>query len=170
MNFEEKKENSGPQNNEVKVGLKSSVQKELMQKTIEDCLIDSTHRTNELFELYDSIGQSLEDLDKLVKDREEELKKLKEKRFHIPRPISTYRLEEKIDIFEYQIGVYKNSFLKIEEDINEILESFYNKKIPGDEAKIIEDREKYFAMIYKDAVKELRKRKAFYDKIQETTK
>jgi hypothetical protein len=120
MNYEEQNKNPDVQKNGIEV-IQSSLNKEVMQKTIEECLSDTNHQANELLDLYDSITLSFVDFDKLIEDYREELKILKEKRFHINKPLSIYRLEEKIDIFESYMDIYRRSFSKIDKDIREIL-------------------------------------------------
>ena len=167
----EEKNSKGPQNQNDDVDIaKSPAPKDLVQKSIEECLSDSDHETNELFELYDSMSQSLMDFDDLVKNQEKELKEIKEKRFHIRKPISTYRLEEKIDIFHSQIDIYKESFIKMETDVKSIMDSLFSRKIPTTEKRTISERKRYFAMIYEDAIKELDNRQKFLGKIEQAKK
>ena len=106
----------------------------------------------------------------LIGEYEISLRKIKEKRFHVRKPINTYMLEEKIALLEEGIDIYRRSFKKINNDIKEKLDILYEKRVPEENVKATENREKGFTKIHNDALKILKNRKTFYDKVVETKK
>ena len=169
MTTEGQKNEIVPQGNETEVETYPA-HKKLVRKSLEECLLDSSLDVHELFELYDRAEESFTAFQDLVERYEKKLKNIKEKRFQVHKPINTYMLDEKIEFLEMGIKFYRDSFQKINKDIKRKLKSIYGKKLPEEEIKKSENRQKGFSKLHKDAIKNLKEWRDFYQKVLETKK
>lgn len=172
MLTEEHHENINSKEEELRIITTKSpiVHTSIIQKSLEECLLDGEQMTNDLFELYTSARESFNDYSIFIDEYEQDLKILTKNIDKIQKPINIYKIEEKKDIFEAGIDIYKRSFEKINNSINIILNILYDKKIPKEDKEKNTDRKKGFDLLHKQAKEELHKWKIFYKKMADSQK